>query len=224
MKRYCNQCHKKDAEGIYQLSDYFWICENCNKARKDQYLNWRTLRDWNNKATVDNLDEALNYFTFLQKDRLFSKFEKTFSIAGSKGVICHQTYMVVKDVDPLGLPRTRYYDYFVCYNREYLAGHAAANFFERPSKRYQGEKWQSLHSKVIDFALEERGNVMIVIVMKDKTVWYVDPAVIRKWANEYECEHQLPREWELTCSIPVSKLERDDPFYVPRLQESNKTV
>lgn len=217
--RNCNQCKRKDSVAVYQLSDYYWICEDCNQANKAHHRNWQTIQDWDTRESINSLDEALNYFNFLQKGRLFSEFAKTFTISGSKGPICHQTYMVVKDVDPLLLPRTRYYDYFVCYNREYLAGYAAARFFERPSKRYQSEDWQSLHSKVIEKAIQETpGNVRIVIVMRTKKVLYVDPLVIRKWADEWECEHKLQREWELTCSIPVSKLETKDPFFIPRLE------
>jgi hypothetical protein len=225
MKRYCNQCKNKDNEGIYQVSDYFWICENCNRARKEQYRNWQTLRDWNNKPTVDNLDEAVNYFNFLQSDREFHSIHKIKTISGDRGPICHVVLIVWKGLDPLGSPWSRNFVYHVCYNREYLAGYAAARFFERPGKNNFSVNWQSVHSKIVDDAMATlEDGVRIVIVMKSKAVHYIAPRKIWEWARDWECEHILPRESEPTDSIPVTKTEDYDPFYVPRLQESNKTV
>jgi len=227
MKRYCNQCKNKNNEGIYQLADFYWICENCNRARKEQYRNWNTILDWYNKQTVDSLDEACNFFNFMQKHRDFASIHKIDTIPGFKGPICHIIEVVWRGLDPLQSPWTRHFYYFVCYNREYLAGYAASRFFERPGKNNFSVNWQSVHSKIIDDALQYHGDgVRIAIVMKNKTVYYVKPQLIREWANDWECEHILPRETEPTCSIPITKLETTDPFFIRRkeLQESNKTV
>ena len=230
-KHYCSEksCKSRGNSKIatHQLSDYFWQCENCYQARKQELYNRslnQRLLDWDSKQTVDSLDEALNYFSFLQKGRKFDGFEKLYTIHGYKGPICHVCNIFLGSNDPLGMPWPRNYTYFVCYNREYLQGYAAANFFERPPKHYSSQLWQSVHSKIVNAASEINHYVRIVIIMKSKQIHYVDPYVLRKWANEYECEHQLARESEPTCSIPITKLESYDPFFmsVSTLQESSK--
>ena len=230
MPRFCNQCKRNNSVGIYQLSDYFWICEECNLQNKATYRNWHTILDWDNKETVDNLDEAVNYFNFLQSKRLFNYFSKIQTIYGDKGAICHETSMQVQDIDPLGIERNRIFTYFICYNREYLKGFKAAHAFERPSKKYHGYDWQTVHSTIIDKALQrqQQGDksygVRIVIIMRSKKVWYVDPKVIRGWADNYECERIPPRETMLECSIPIIKLEAEDIFFIPRQEQEETTI
>ena len=183
--------------------------------------------NWENKQTVESLDEAVNYFNFLQADRDFASIHKISTIPGYKGPISHLVEIVWKGLDSFQTPWTRYFYYFVCYNREYLPGHVATHFFERPPKSYTQTYWQSVHSKIIADALAIKGDgVRIVIIMKNKNIHYIDPAIIRKWADEWECEHILPRETEPTCSIPVTKLEQTDPYFTRSkvLQESSKTV
>ena len=227
MQRFCSQCKRRDSLGVYQLSDYYWICEQCNQQNKTQYRNLHTILDWDNKQTVNSIDEALNYFNFLQSGRLFNYFGKLRSIPGDKGIICHETAMQVTDTDPLGLERIRTYYYYVCYNREYLKGFKAAKAFERPSKKYHGYDWQTVHSQIVAQALQKQNSpdieaVRIVIVMKSKAVWYVDPKVIRGWADNYECERIPFGETMYECSIPVVKLENYDHFFIPRQEEEQR--
>jgi hypothetical protein len=125
------------------------------------------------------------------------------------------------------MPWSRGFVYYVCYNREYLAGYAAARFFERPGKNNFAVNWQSVHSKIVDDAMGAVADgVRIVIIMRSKAIHYLEPKVVWEWARDWECEHILPRESEPTDSIPVTKTESYDPFYVTRqeLQESSKTV
>jgi hypothetical protein len=203
--------------GIHQLSDFFWQCDNCYQERKQMWQLTHRLIDWDYRQTINNLDEALNYFAFLQKGRKYGAFIKTGSIQGSAGNIAHICSIRTDELDPFRNYWPKYYNYIVCYNRAFLVGHAAIRFFERVPKHFASVDWQSVHSKILEQALELRKKVhgcRIVIVMQSKEVFYVNPQILDKFSFEYETYHTLPREWEATTSIPITKLEREDPFFI----------
>ena len=221
-KRYlCNeptcQSYGEDKIATHQLSDYFWMCEQCYQARMSAWRNTHTLLRWNDINEINSLDEAMNYFVYINKGRKYGAFDKIKSIPGARGDICHIIGIRVDDLDPFKNYWPKYYYYLICYNREYLAGHTALHFFERVPKHYSSLNWQSFHSKILDDALayvRSSQGVRIVVIMKSKKVFYCNPQVLEKFSYEYETEHKLPREIDMTCSIPITKLEDKDPFFI----------
>lgn len=220
-KPLCNekQCRSKGTQrlGTHHISDYFWQCDNCYQLRKETWRLNHTLLDWDYIPQVNSLDEALNYFTFLQKDRKYGAFEKTETIQGDLGNIAHICGIRTDELDPFRNYWPKYYYYLICYNREFLTGYAAMNFFERVSKSYSSVNWQSVHSKILKRAIElsqKSHGCRIVIIMKSKQVYYVNPIILKTFSYELETEHKLPRESETTCSIPVTKLESTDPYFI----------
>jgi len=217
--RLCNEtkCQSKgnDRNGIHQLSDYHWVCDKCYQARLQASRLIHSLLDWSNKNTVNNLDEAVNYFTWLQGGRNWKSLFRYRSIQGHKGNICHIVELTTEELDSFQNLWPKKYAYYICYNREYLPGYKALHAFERPSKSYGNKDWQTVHSKIIADAIanyKKYQGVRIVVIMQSKNMWYIDPLLIRKWADEYECERIPPGEIELECSIPVTKLEDYDVF------------
>ena len=220
-KHWCNepncQSYGEDKIATHQLSDYFWMCDRCYQARMSAWRNTHTLLRWNNIDEINSLDEAMNYFAYINKGRKYGAFEKLKTIDGAKGAICHVIAVRVDDQDPFHNYWPKYYYYLVCYNREYLAGHQACSFFERVPQTYSTVPWQSFHSKILDEALgyvKSSHGVRIVVIMKSKRVLYCNPQILEKWSYEYETEHQLPREIDQTCSIPITKLEESDQFFI----------
>lgn len=218
---FCNEpsCQSRDEAKIatHQLSDYFWMCDTCYQARMSAWRNTHTLLKWNTIDEINSLDEAMNYFAYLQKGRKYGALDKIKTIPGARGPICHVIGVRVDDFDPFHNYWPKYYYYLVCYNREYLRGQAALNFFERVPKHYSSSYWQSFHSKILDAALgyvKSSQGVRMVVVMKSKKVHYCNPQVLEKWSYEYETEHKLPHEIDMTCSIPVTKLEEQDNFFI----------
>lgn len=220
-KHWCNEptctSYGENKIATHQLSDYFWMCNTCYQARMSNWRNTHTLLRWNTIDEINSLDEAMNYFAYLQKGRKYATFERVKILPGQRGPICHLLGIRVDDYDPFRNYWPKYYYYLLCYNREYLTGRAALNFFERVPQHYASSNWQSFHSKILDEALyhvKSSQGVRIVVIMKSKQVWYCNPQVLEKFSYEYETEHQLPRELDLTCSIPVTKLENYDPFFI----------
>jgi len=203
---------------IHQISDYFWLCANCYKQRQDEQARRRldrTLLDWSHKESVDNVDEAINYFAWLQADRKYDSFFKMRAIEGSYGIICQVVEIKTTELDPFKTPWEKLYGYYVCYNREYLPGYKAISAFERVPRHYGSGLWQTFHWHIVTDAVKNWKRyygLRIVLVNASKRVYYIDPVLLHKWATEYECQRYPPGENLLECSIPISKLETRDPF------------
>lgn len=177
--------------------------------------------DWSIKETVDNLTEALHYFAELQRQR-GRKYDTLNAliggIMGSKGKICNIVDMKVLEITRLHTLVTERYRYYVLYNRRYLE--YGDRMFERASHMHG--KWQTVHKKVVDQAVLEgmvgllRDHVCIVIIMQDKTDWYINPSKMKRFAFEWETETIHDRtETDISCSVPISRehvISRIDPF------------
>lgn len=211
-RRPCNKCNGKYAIGIHQFNDYYWLCNRCHEEyKKHQYAKYI---DWTKRETVDSLNEALYYFTYKQKDTSYTSLFKVGEIEGSKGVICNIVEKSVETLDSFQMIWKKKYRYYVLYNRRYLRD--GNSLFERASSMHGN--WQTVHMKVLDEAArlnsagELKGHVCIVIVMQDKTTWYIDPTLMKKFTFEYEAERIPYGEQEMEGSIPISKISGNDPF------------
>lgn len=208
----CEVCQRRDSIGVHQVGDAVWLCERCFRAReKDKAA---PFVDWSTKETIDSLTESMHYFTELYRNRKYRTFELVDRIKGSKGVICNVMEMVRDAKDPLGMPWTRYHRYYQLFNRRYLE--RGDQVYERASM-FHGP-WQTVHRTVVQRAAVEnvkgmyKDNVTLVVVMQNKTVWYIDPSKLHWFSFEYETYN----EREGGVSVPISKeqiINRVDPFF-----------
>jgi hypothetical protein len=175
------------------------------------------LIDWDNRDTVDSLTESMHYFAKLQHSRNYAKLEWLGVVRASRGIVCNMIGITANIVTPLTTVVTESYKYYVLYNRRYLL--YGDRRFERASS-IRGN-WQTVHKKVIDAAALEnfvgplRDHVCIVIVMQDKTVWYINPSLMKKFCFEYETEDIPFGEVEPEGHIPINRepmISRNDPF------------
>lgn len=214
----CDECKRKDSIGIHQLHDFKWLCERCYNILKSEKA--APYVDWSTRETVDNLTEAMHYFAELYRKQDYTTLNLVETIDGDyRGTVCNIMEMYRETTDNFGFPFSHYHRYYQLYNREYL--HYGDRVFERATAAMRGE-WQTVHKHVIDRAAADnnsgkfKDNVAIVIVMQNKTVWYINPSKFQTFAFEYETEHQSRGESKMQCSIPISKqdiISRDDPFF-----------
>ena len=214
--RTCTKCRKN--VGVHEINFGVWMCAYCYRQyRSDQdapHTNWST------RETIDSLTEAVYYLNYLHKDKPYVGNQIYRTIRGNQGTVC---YVVAQDyhvIDPLGLSWDRRFWYFVLYNRNYLNN--PTNLFERASM-YKG-MWQTVRKSVLLDAVQQYNTSStngdkrcscIAIVMKSKAVWYINPALMLKFSEEYETERIPYNETAPECSIPLAKeniISRYDPF------------
>lgn len=214
-KRICHKCKKK--VGIHELNFGVWECANCYQERRRDQMAPHT--NWAQKETVDSLMEAVYYFNYTKRENIYKSIFLGQAIKGDKGIVAYTIDQDFDRTDPFGQPWPRSCRYYVLYNRRYL--YHGDSIFERASM-YKGD-WQTVRKDVLEQAAnlnEERGskfkgNVAITIVMRDKTVWFINPSLMRTFCFEYEAERIPYNEASPECSIPISKekiISRHDPF------------
>lgn len=197
--------------------------------------------DWNYKDSIESHYEALHYFVdnfyakhrnskvFIDKMDLNTKLD----LFGSKGKICSVIETTLTAETPLTTVMTEQFRYYLLFNRNYYPGRPLDKF-ERTTDSMAGP-WQTVHSKVVDAAAldnmvgQYRGHCAIVIVMQDKTIWFIHPNRMKQFVFEYETE-DIPRgEIEKEGHIPANGRERfeemishRDPFPCSALPNATK--
>jgi hypothetical protein len=230
-KRPCNSCKRRDAIGIFEFGFGVYLCTDCFRAReRDRTAH---LVNWATRETVDSLIEATHYFAGLQADRHYDKLVVSGVVNGSKGIVCNIIDMKLTLETVFGEVQEQY-RYYLVYNRRYLE--RGADIYERATPGMRGN-WQSVHKKVIEASTLDnmvgpyRNHCCIVIVMQDKTVWYINPNKMKTFVFEYDTE-DIPRgESEAVGHIPTTEkysemISRHDPFIhsVHQLATSNERL
>ena len=218
-RKWCDMCHKK--EGTHCLHEFYWLCESCFRVREQERQ--APFIDWSTKGTIDNLTEAVHYFAELQRGKNYRSFWQSGDMFGSKGIISYVLDMFFDVKTAFNTVVEERYRYYLLYNRRYLE--YGDKRFERASSMHG--PWQTVNKKVIDAAALEnmvgqfRNHVCIVIVMQNKTVWYINPSLMKKFCFEYETEDIPYGETELEGHIPVNRepmISGIDPFIKSQIQ------
>ena len=162
----------------------------------------------------------MHYFAEVYRNQNYSSLQLVETIRGDyRGTVCNILEMYIETTDAFGFLFPHRHRYYQLYNRRYLTG--GDRLFERvPSTTMRGD-WQTVHKHVVDKAAADnnsgkyKNNVCLVIVMENKTIWYINPSKFQRFAFEYETEHQSRGETMLHYSLPISKtdiISRTDPF------------
>lgn len=212
LARICHICHHKNRVANHQVGDQAWLCERCFRLRdKDKAA---PFVDWSRRETIDSLTESMHFFAELYRSQDYRTFHLVKQIYGDRGAVCNLLEMVRDTVDPLGVSWTKYHRYYQLFNRRYLEH--GDQVFERASHMHG--LWQTIHKNVLDEAVlatltnKFKDNTVIVIVMQNKTVWYINPRLLQIFAYEYETYN--PKEGGV--SVPISKekiIDYIDPFF-----------
>lgn len=178
--------------------------------------------NWQQKATVDSLTEAMHYFSDCLDPAKYNKLELIRSIKASKGIVCNVIDAYRNIVDPLGYEWNQQLTYYQLYNRKYLE-RPNSLMFERVPKGYLNCNWQTVHKHIVEQAASDRDKVKcvwrrgvtIAVIMMDKTIWYIEPKQFQRFSYEWETERIPYNEFEPECSIPLNQtkiISQVEPF------------
>ena len=155
------------------------------------------------RTTTDYITDSKNYITRSKTRRIcyILDFEKTVET-------------------PFETIVSELYRYYLVYNRRYVQAGPSDRFARVPSSIMRG-KWLSVYSRIVDEAAHEekegrlKNHCVAVIVMPDKSIWYMRPTKAKRFVFEYETELLVEWEQEKHGFIPLTKtdiINQTNPF------------